>query len=147
MRLSPVRFNVAALFLLALVAVAQTNVTDTGTLPVFPLDPIGILIWLEGKAPWLVSVIAFIGGFRLIAKPLMTLVEKYVASTATPTDDQFVIKATASPIYKLVAWLLDYATSIKIGPQAAVTDPSPANTEVKVAAIAAGTQSPPTPKP
>ena len=58
-----------------------------------------------------------IGGLRLVFKPLVTAYENWVKSTPDTADDERLAKIEASVPYKWLAWLLDYAASIKVGPQ------------------------------
>lgn len=70
-----------------------------------------------GSHPWLVTALVLVGGLRLLFKPAVTAYESYVKNTADTADDERLAKIEASVAYKWVAWLLDYAASIKVGPQ------------------------------
>jgi hypothetical protein len=115
--------------------VSRLIIVGTNTSPAFPLDPTGIFSWLSVKAPWIVNMLVFIGTLRVIFKPLTAIFTTYVAATPSTTDDQFVEKAIASPWYRGVAWLLDFATSVKVGPAKAVEDPTPVKTQEQADAI------------
>ncbi|MES2697500.1 MAG: hypothetical protein V4773_28800 [Verrucomicrobiota bacterium] len=67
--------------------------------------------------PWVLTLLAVIATLRLVFKPLMSAVHVYVQSTAGESDDAFLDKVEHSRAYKILAWLLDYFGSIKVGPQ------------------------------
>ncbi len=67
--------------------------------------------------PWLAAALVVIGGLRIVFKPLVTAYENWVKSTPDTADDERLAKIEASVPYKWFAWLLDYAASIKVGPQ------------------------------
>ena len=80
---------------------------------------------LAARYPWLATVFMVIGFLRTFGKPLMTLVEKFAASTPGSRDDILIQKVEASTGYKLLAFVLDWTTSVKIGPSQTLT-PTPA---------------------
>lgn len=75
------------------------------------------IVTFAQQHPWLVTLLALIATARLVFKPIVSAVEAYVRSTPQTTDDEFVDKVTHSRGFKIVAWLLDYLGSIKVGPQ------------------------------
>ena len=64
--------------------------------------------------PNLSVVLTVIGFFRVIFKPLMTLIEKVVEATPTKSDDERLAKIKESKVYKGVAWVVDYLLPVKL---------------------------------
>lgn len=64
------------------------------------------------------SILIVIGGLRVVFKPIFSVWRAYVEYTVSPSDNLILDKVEASPIYKGVAWLLDFFGSIKIAPKA-----------------------------
>lgn len=77
-------------------------------------DLVSILMQFADKYPWLASVFFVIGGLRVVFKPLMALVEAYVAYTPSKDDDTTLAKVKASKAYTWLAFGLDYVASIKL---------------------------------
>jgi hypothetical protein len=73
---------------------------------------------LLAKFPILASVFMIMGALRAVLKPLMALFRAFVAYTPSKADDVLPDQVEASPLYKGVAFVLDYLASIKIGPAA-----------------------------
>jgi hypothetical protein len=69
---------------------------------------------IVSQYPILATVLMAIGVFRLVFKPLMTFIHAVVAATPTPADDAAVAQFEAGPIYKALAWFVDFAFSIKL---------------------------------
>lgn len=69
------------------------------------------------KYPITLTLIAVIGALRFFFKPITSLIEAYVRSTPQKTDDEYFDKVNHSAAFKWFAWLLDFGTSIKVGPQ------------------------------
>lgn len=67
--------------------------------------------------PRLAIVFSTMAVARSFFKPLMTLAEKYVATTSTKTDDEKLTKFKQSKFYKAVGFICDFLLSIKL-PQA-----------------------------
>ena len=63
------------------------------------------------KAPFMIS---FIGVARLIFKPLVSFIDKFVEATPSPKDNVFWEGVKGSPYYKAVAWVVDLIFSIKL---------------------------------
>ncbi len=76
-----------------------------------------IIVGLAVKYPWLLTALAAVGAFRFFFKPVVSVAEAYVKSTPSKADDEMYEKATHSALFKWFAWLLDFAFSIKVGPQ------------------------------
>lgn len=73
---------------------------------------------LIAKYPIMAQVFVVIGVMRAINKPLFALVQAYVDSTASKSDNELLAKIMGSSIYKYLCFLLDWSTSVKM-PQAA----------------------------
>jgi hypothetical protein len=75
---------------------------------------IDVLVSAATNYPWLSGFIAVLGTFRAIFKPTMAVLDTYVSSTQTKTDDLWLVKLKASKIYQAVVWAVDYSFSIKL---------------------------------
>lgn len=73
-----------------------------------------LFLELVGKYPSVVMVFTVVGVLRAVFKPIMAVAEKYVEATPTISDDELLGKVKASAIYKGIAWLVDYVSSIKL---------------------------------
>lgn len=72
---------------------------------------------VEGGAvsyPLLAKVLIFIGGMRVVFKPLVSLLQAIVSITPSQSDDSFVAKVMESKAYKWLSFALDYSSSIKL---------------------------------
>lgn len=75
---------------------------------------IPMIMELAEKQPLLMTVIAILGTFRAVFKPIMTVLHVYTQNTASKSDDEILAKVEESKVFKAIAWLIDYFTSIKI---------------------------------
>lgn len=73
-----------------------------------------IIIELAQKYPAAVAVLTAIGVLRAVFKPIMTVLDKFVESTPSASDDALLGKLKESKIYKGIAWFVDYTASIKL---------------------------------
>lgn len=101
---------------------AQTAAADGSAITTAALDTAAtvaepFIVTLAQKYPWLISALAVIATLRLVFKPIMGAVHAYVQSTASTSDDETLAKVETSRTFKVIAWLLDYLGSIKVGPQ------------------------------
>lgn len=69
---------------------------------------------LAGKFGIVTQIIMVIGAFRIVFKPLMTLIEAVVKATPTQADDQVLNTVEASLPFKALQFLVDYVASIKL---------------------------------
>lgn len=67
-----------------------------------------------GNGGWLLTIVAFIGSFRLIFKPIVSGIRVIVDATPTQTDNEFLDKVLSSKWYGLFQYLLDWFISIKL---------------------------------
>lgn len=121
-----IKLAVLALLLTVVGALAQTNVppVDPGvTLP----DPTGFLTFLTGKFPWIAGVLTWVLMLRLVAKPvsgwlqgLATKALLYVQGTPETDDDAWIENILKSKAYRVVAFLVDWTTSIKMPTSASI---------------------------
>jgi hypothetical protein len=72
------------------------------------------ILEIIGQYPIVASILAVIGGLRLVFKPVMTAIEAVVAATPTKKDDLALEKTKDSAIYKAFVWLVDYLSSVKL---------------------------------
>lgn len=92
-------------------------VPDTTTITATP-DPItGLVQSAAAQYPWLLAIFSAIGILRTVAKPVMSWLHARAAATADTADDAKLERVEASWWFKVIAWLLDYTASIKVGPQ------------------------------
>lgn len=66
------------------------------------------------KYPWLVTVFTVIGILRVLFKPIMSVIEKAVAND--PTKLAHLQSFEGGPVFKAIAWVLDFGASIKLKP-------------------------------
>ena len=72
------------------------------------------LITLFGDSTLLIKAILLIGTLRTIIKPIVTLVNNYVESSPSKSDNVKWEKVKASKMYKAFAFILDWTASIKL---------------------------------
>jgi hypothetical protein len=116
--------HLLALLALPLVAFAQVAAPDAA--PLIQADTAAaiatpFIVALALKAPWVITILAVMGGLRFFFKPILSLVEAYVKSTPQTTDDEYFDKVEHSRAFKIVAWALDFFASVKVGPQFTAT--------------------------
>ena len=106
-----------AFFPLLVVAAEAVAAPATPEVPNFVLVFLTNLIATHPKVATLVGIL---GTMRLWAKPAFTLIHSVVDTTPSTKDDAVLGKVTnffaANPVGKMLAYLLDYVTSIKIVP-------------------------------
>lgn len=80
-----------------------------------------ILDLLLAKVPWLVHVATCIGFARLALKPganwiksAITWAYERAITTSDTLDDHWIEVLVATPIYRQLAWLLDFLCSVKL---------------------------------
>ena len=73
-----------------------------------------LFIDLVSKYPTATMIFTAVGVLRAVFKPLMAVWESYVASTPTVNDDEVLKTFKSSGLYKALAWIVDYAASIKL---------------------------------
>lgn len=64
--------------------------------------------------PWVALLLAFIGSMRLWGKPASLALHRYVESTPSKADDEFVQRVERSVWWTGVLFLLDWVASIKV---------------------------------
>ncbi|PTX95755.1 hypothetical protein [Opitutus sp. ER46] len=99
---------------------ASTSAVTSATLDTAAAVATPFIVSFASSHPWLVTVLTIIATMRLIFKPVMSVVQAYVKSTASQTDDAALAKVETSTAYKIAAWLLDYLGSIKVSTSPAV---------------------------
>jgi hypothetical protein len=67
-----------------------------------------------GDKGFFVQLVSIVGTLRLIIKPVMSLIEVYVAATPSKEDDLLPSKIMGSKLYKQISFVLDYLLSIKL---------------------------------
>lgn len=126
MNTKPARLFLAALaalviaFLLSPAPAFAQVTTDSG--PIIQADTAAaiatpFIVTLAIKFPWVLTVLAVMGGLRFFFKPIVSAAEAYVKSTPSTNDDELYAKATHSLAFKIIAWALDFFASVKVGPQ------------------------------
>lgn len=61
-----------------------------------------------------IAIIALIGGFRVVFKPLMALLEAISIYTPTKKDDELYKSINEGNTYKTIRFLFDFIASIKL---------------------------------
>jgi hypothetical protein len=64
--------------------------------------------------PWLFTLVAFIGGLRLIFKPLVSFWQTVCEATPDAEDDARFARWKSSAWFRVLAWILDFGASIKL---------------------------------
>lgn len=90
-----------------------TSQLSTPTLSTSPDLVTGLIQSLAAKYPWLTSVVAFIGVFRLLAKPVCMWLERRAAETPDDTDDILIARLERSTAVKVLDFFLDLGLSVK----------------------------------
>jgi hypothetical protein len=72
------------------------------------------LVEMAAKYPVAMAIIVGIGIFRVVFKPIVSLARAIAQVTPGKGDDEFLDQVEASPLYKKVAWIVDYLSSIKL---------------------------------
>jgi len=83
------------------------------------IDPIWkvigpLILGLGERFPLILAIVVIMGGARIIFKPLMSAIRAYVEWTPTKSDDIILNKIESSIPFKIFAYLLDWAFSVKI---------------------------------
>lgn len=69
------------------------------------------------KYPWAMTILVVIGVLRSINKPLFSLMRALAKSTTNTTDDGVLDQIEQSKAYKILTYILDWTTSVKLPPQ------------------------------
>lgn len=120
----------AAIVIAALFAIPSLHAQDVVPVvaPAVVSDPVvpvaitnalqGFIVSLAQNHAWLAGLIAFLGTMRLWAKPALSIVHSVVDLTPTKVDDGWfnglLLFFNTNAVGKVLAYLLDWATSIKI---------------------------------
>lgn len=80
--------------------------------PVF--DIAALILQLAEKYPAVIAVVSVIGVLRVIFKPIMSVIEAYIAYTPDKGDDAKLEEVKSSKVYKAVAFVLDWFASVKL---------------------------------
>ena len=64
--------------------------------------------------PLVAQVFIVIGILRSINKPLFSLLQAYVDSTASKSDNEFLNKVMSSKVYFMLNYVLEWSTSVKL---------------------------------
>ncbi len=97
------------------VAHAQTNAVPDLT-PYAGADTTGAVVapFIQGFAgthPWLLTLLTIMATVRVVAKPMFSAIEAGMGPDSAAAKK--LAAAEAGPIYKGIAWLLDFLFSIK----------------------------------
>jgi hypothetical protein len=78
------------------------------------MELLDLIMGLVDKWPVLSSVFLVIGVLRSINKPLFSFLRTFVLATPSKKDDLILDGIEASKIYKVVAYVLDWFSSVKL---------------------------------
>ena len=97
------------------VAHAQTNAVPDLT-PYGGADTTGAVVapFIQGFAgthPWVLTLLAIMATVRVVAKPLFSAIEAGLGPDSAA--EKKMLAAQSGPIYKGIAWLLDFLFSVK----------------------------------
>lgn len=73
-----------------------------------------MLMEIMSQSPLLSMILMVMGGLRLVLKPIMAYYEKKVAESPDKADDEKLAKMKEAGWYKALAFVLDYAASVKL---------------------------------
>lgn len=73
-----------------------------------------LVIQLATQYPIVFTIIAILGTFRLVMKPLMMGLKLIAAQTASAKDDELLVEVERSAFYKGLIFLLDWIASVKV---------------------------------
>lgn len=108
--------------ILSLAAMAQAGAgPTTDTAPLIPPAAaaafaalLDVLLFKHGA---IAAIAAWQGVLRWLFKPGSGFVEQLVRNSPTQLDDRLLARAEASKLWRAITWLIDFATSVKLGPQ------------------------------
>ena len=72
------------------------------------------ILELIAQYPVVSSILVVVGALRLVFKPIMTAIAAIVEVTPSKKDDDLLVKAQSSAVYKAIVWAIDYLASIKL---------------------------------
>lgn len=61
-----------------------------------------------------IGIIVLVGGFRVVFKPLMSLLEAFALYTPSKKDDELYKELSEGNTYKTIKFLFDFIASIKL---------------------------------
>lgn len=73
-----------------------------------------VILTFVNQSPTLSMLLMAMGGLRLVLKPIMAYYEKKVAESPDKADDEKLAKMKEAGWYKALAFILDYAASVKL---------------------------------
>jgi len=73
-----------------------------------------VILKAVSGSPAIAMVLMSMGGLRLFLKPIMAYVEYRVAQSPEKQDDERLAKIKASKLYQAIAFIIDYAASVKL---------------------------------
>lgn len=73
-----------------------------------------MLMEMMSASPVLSMILMVMGGLRMVIKPIMMYYEKKVAESPDKADDEKLAKLKEAGWYKALAFILDYAASVKL---------------------------------
>lgn len=69
---------------------------------------------LAATHPILMSILVAVGGLRLLMKPIMVGLHRFVRMTPTAKDNELLAKLESSKAWRAFAWTVDYLGSVKL---------------------------------
>lgn len=75
---------------------------------------VALVMEFAAKYPAVAVVFFVMGALRSVMKPIFSALRAYVEYTPNPADNLVLDKVEASAVVKTIAWVLDYAASVKI---------------------------------
>jgi hypothetical protein len=75
---------------------------------------IGIISGMLAKYPAVASILAVVGSFRLVLKPIREAIVAIVGATPTTKDNDMLAKVESSKVWKAVVFVADLIFSVKL---------------------------------
>lgn len=72
------------------------------------------VVALVEQYPWIGTIVIIVGSFRLIMKPIFTLIDKYVEATPSISDNEKWNIFKSSKTIQVLTWFVDYFASVKL---------------------------------
>lgn len=112
------RLATLLVLLLPSVLLAQTTSlsAEPGIVPVGPMPDAGWLVLLAQKEPWVTTIIALMGAFRLLLKPIFAALHAFALATGNERVEAMAARIAASRGLRIFAFLLDWVASVKLVP-------------------------------
>lgn len=97
--------------LVSATAFAQSTTTST---PPADSSVAGFFVGIAQGYPWLATILLVIGGFRVVFKPLMTLLDAYIKENCSSEEYAKLQTFETGPVFKWLNFAIDLFGSVKL---------------------------------